>query len=59
VLGVTALGRDLADARDRAYHAVGKIRWDDEHHRTDIALDAVTKINTNWRTVARKLSSEW
>lgn len=25
----------------------------------DIALDAVTKINTNWRSVARKLSSEW
>jgi hypothetical protein len=25
----------------------------------EIALDAVTKINSNWRTVARKLSSEW
>jgi AMP nucleosidase len=25
----------------------------------DIALDAVAKINKNWRTVARKLSSEW
>jgi AMP nucleosidase len=25
----------------------------------DIGLDAVAKINTNWRTVARKLSSEW
>lgn len=25
----------------------------------DIGLDAVTKINTNWRTVARRLSSEW
>jgi phosphoribosylamine--glycine ligase len=44
VLGVTALGRDLADARDRAYDAVGKIRWDDEHHRTDIALDAVRRL---------------
>ena len=25
----------------------------------DIALDAVTKINSNWNTVARKLTSEW
>ena len=25
----------------------------------EIALDAVTKINSNWSTVARKLSSEW
>ena len=25
----------------------------------DIALDATTKIHSNWRTVSRKLSSEW
>lgn len=25
----------------------------------DIGLDAAAKINSNWRTVARKLSSEW
>ena len=25
----------------------------------DIALDAAAKINSNWRTVARKLTSEW
>jgi phosphoribosylamine--glycine ligase len=41
VLGVTALGADLAAARDNAYRAVGRIRWDGEQHRTDIALDAV------------------
>jgi phosphoribosylamine--glycine ligase len=41
VLGVTALGADLAAARDRAYEAVARIRWDNEHHRTDIALDAL------------------
>jgi phosphoribosylamine--glycine ligase len=41
VLGVTALGGDLAAARDRAYEAVTRIRWDGEQHRTDIALDAV------------------
>ena len=25
----------------------------------DIGMDAAVKIDTNWRTVARKLSSEW
>jgi phosphoribosylamine--glycine ligase len=37
VLGVTALADGLAAARTRAYEAVGKIHWQDEHHRTDIA----------------------
>jgi phosphoribosylamine--glycine ligase len=41
VLGVTALGGDLAAARDRAYEAVARIRWEGEQHRSDIALDAV------------------
>jgi phosphoribosylamine--glycine ligase len=41
VLGVCAPGRDLAAARDAAYAAVDRIRWEGEHHRTDIALDAV------------------
>jgi len=25
----------------------------------DIGLDAAAKVESNWRTVARKLSSEW
>ena len=25
----------------------------------DIGLDAAAKVDSNWRTVARKLSSEW
>jgi phosphoribosylamine--glycine ligase len=41
VLGVTALGRDLAAARERAYQAVGRIHWEGERHRGDIAGDAV------------------
>lgn len=40
VLGVTALGADVAGARRRAYDAVACIRWEGEHHRTDIASDA-------------------
>jgi phosphoribosylamine--glycine ligase len=41
VLGVTALGADLESARARAYEAVDCIRWEHEHHRGDIAADAL------------------
>ncbi|MFD6171829.1 phosphoribosylamine--glycine ligase [Streptomyces coeruleorubidus] len=37
VLSVTATGKDLTEARDRAYTAVGRIRLDGSQHRTDIA----------------------
>ncbi|MFE3095895.1 phosphoribosylamine--glycine ligase [Streptomyces sp. NPDC059248] len=40
VLSVTATGKDLREARERAYAAVGRIRLDGSHHRTDIALTA-------------------
>jgi len=40
VLSVTATGKDLAEARDRAYTAVGRIHLDGSHHRTDIAAKA-------------------
>ncbi|MEU1849161.1 phosphoribosylamine--glycine ligase [Streptomyces sp. NPDC019990] len=40
VLSVTATGKDLAEARGRAYTAVGRIRLDGSQHRTDIAAKA-------------------
>ncbi|MFB7662662.1 phosphoribosylamine--glycine ligase [Kitasatospora sp. NPDC056138] len=40
VLSVTATGRDLAEARTRAYQGVGRITLKGAHHRTDIALKA-------------------
>jgi phosphoribosylamine--glycine ligase len=40
VLAVSALGKDLADARTRAYGAVSLVSFDGAHHRTDIALEA-------------------
>ncbi|MFE5597129.1 phosphoribosylamine--glycine ligase [Streptomyces sp. NPDC056549] len=40
VLSVTATGTDLAQARERAYAAVGRIRLDGSQHRTDIAMKA-------------------
>jgi phosphoribosylamine---glycine ligase len=43
VLGVTALGRTLAQARDRAYLAVEKIRFDGAQFRRDIGAKAFGK----------------
>ena len=43
VLNVCARGRDLAEARDRAYAAVRAIDWPGGFHRTDIG----------WRALAR------
>ncbi|MFG3496232.1 phosphoribosylamine--glycine ligase [Streptomyces sp. NPDC047928] len=40
VLSVTATGKDLAQARERAYTAVERIRLDGSQHRTDIARKA-------------------
>jgi phosphoribosylamine--glycine ligase len=37
VLGVTALGADLQQARERAYQAVEKINFDNSYYRKDIA----------------------
>jgi phosphoribosylamine---glycine ligase len=41
VLGVTALGDTLADAKRRAYEAVALIQFRDAHYRTDIADKAL------------------
>ena len=40
VLGVTALGADIASAIDNAYSAVDKIKWDGIHYRKDIGRRA-------------------
>jgi phosphoribosylamine--glycine ligase len=40
VLGVTALGATLAEARDRAYAGVAAVSWPGMQHRDDIALEA-------------------
>ena len=41
VLSVTALGSNLADARQRAYEALGKIRFEGMRYRTDIGRRAL------------------
>jgi phosphoribosylamine--glycine ligase len=40
VLSVTATGKDLSDARSQVYGGVERIKFDGEHHRSDIALIA-------------------
>jgi phosphoribosylamine--glycine ligase len=41
VLGVTARGRDLAEAVEEVYRAITAIRWDGMHYRKDIARRAL------------------
>ncbi|MFF8031262.1 MULTISPECIES: phosphoribosylamine--glycine ligase [unclassified Streptomyces] len=43
VLSVTATGKDLTEARERAYRAVTRIGLDGSRHRTDIAAKAATE----------------
>ncbi|QFQ98543.1 phosphoribosylamine--glycine ligase [Streptomyces phaeolivaceus] len=44
VLSVTATGKDLTQARDRAYTAVARIGLDGSQHRTDIAAKAAAEV---------------
>ena len=44
VLGVTAVGGTLAEARDRAYLAVSKIQFDGAQFRRDIGAKALARI---------------
>lgn len=38
VLGVVAKGKDIDEARDKAYKAVENIHWENMHYRTDIGF---------------------
>ncbi|MGH2712183.1 MAG: phosphoribosylglycinamide synthetase C domain-containing protein [Actinomycetota bacterium] len=40
MLAVSALGKGLAEARDRAYRAASLISFEGMHHRMDIAKEA-------------------
>ncbi|KAI3509304.1 hypothetical protein L1887_24482 [Cichorium endivia] len=50
VLGVTAKGKDIEEARERAYRAVEEIKWEGGFYRKDIG----------WRALPLKqISSKW
>jgi phosphoribosylamine--glycine ligase len=41
VLGVTALGKDIKEARDIVYRQLGSVSFKDMHYRKDIAMRAL------------------
>ncbi|HEY7645864.1 MAG TPA: phosphoribosylglycinamide synthetase C domain-containing protein, partial [Hyphomicrobiales bacterium] len=43
VLNVTALGRNVSEARDRAYAAIAKIDWPEGFCRRDIGWRAIER----------------
>ena len=43
VLGVSALGKDVAEARERAYRAVDAIDWPEGFCRRDIGWRAIQR----------------
>jgi len=46
VLNVTGLGPSVEEARERAYHAVGRIRFDGAQYRSDIAARVAARVGT-------------
>ncbi|HEX8947349.1 MAG TPA: phosphoribosylamine--glycine ligase [Dissulfurispiraceae bacterium] len=44
VLGVTAVGADIRDAKEKAYKAIGKIHFDGMQYRKDIADRALKRV---------------
>lgn len=47
VLGVTASGKDIVEAKKRAYEAVDKIRFEESYYRRDIADKAIHQQSTS------------
>jgi phosphoribosylamine--glycine ligase len=45
ILNVTGLGSSIAEARERAYSAVERIRFEGRHYRTDIAQGVVEEAH--------------
>lgn len=43
VLGVTAVGKNISEAKDKAYEAITKISFEGAHYRQDIAWRALKK----------------
>jgi phosphoribosylamine--glycine ligase len=44
VLGVTAIGESIIEARDRAYEAIRAIHFHRAHWRTDIGMKAIRRM---------------
>jgi phosphoribosylamine--glycine ligase len=44
VLNVTALGKDISEARENVYRAIEKVHFDGMHFRKDIGLKALKRL---------------
>ncbi|TCK06326.1 phosphoribosylamine--glycine ligase [Phorcysia thermohydrogeniphila] len=44
VLNVTALGKDIVEARENVYRAIEKVHFDGMHYRKDIGLKALKRL---------------
>lgn len=44
VLGITAIGKDVAEAQAKAYQAVAEIDWEDAYYRKDIGWRAIARL---------------
>ncbi|XP_057536055.1 phosphoribosylamine--glycine ligase [Amaranthus tricolor] len=49
VLGITAKGDNLLEARDRAYQAIKEINWPEGFYRQDIGWRALPQTQVSWR----------
>lgn len=49
VLGITAKGNDLQEARDRAYQAIEKVNWPEGFYRRDIGWRALPQSQCSSR----------
>ena len=45
VLNVSALGKNVGEARERAYEAISRIRWPEGFYRHDIGWRAIEREN--------------
>jgi len=43
VICLSALGKDIEEARDKVYTEIGKVNFKDMHFRADIALREIKK----------------
>lgn len=46
VLGITGLGKDIAEARQKAYADADRIHFDGKHYRADIAMKALNALKS-------------
>lgn len=57
VLGVTAMGADIVQARERAYEGVRRIEWKDAMYRRDIGWRAVRRLEAETQQQQQEMAA--